>query len=94
MKLLLHQDFNVINCARDIEMPAHHLSYFIKQQFGLNFTSDKNNLRLEYAKKLIEEGFLDTNIMEASAWECNFANRNSFSKAFKMQRNAFQVITC
>lgn len=82
-KLHLHQDFNVTNCAREMEMPTHHLSYFIKQQYGLNFTSYKNNLRMEYAKNLIEEGFLDTNTMEALAWECGFANRSSFSKVFK-----------
>lgn len=82
-KLHLQQDFNVTNCAREMEMPAHHLSYFIKQHYGLNFTSYKNNLRMEYAKKLIEEGFLDNNTMEALAWECGFANRSSFSKAFK-----------
>ncbi|MCK0144466.1 AraC family transcriptional regulator [Arenibacter sp. F26102] len=82
-KLHLQQDFNVTNCAREMEMPAHHLSYFIKQHYGLNFTSYKNNLRMEYAKKLIDEGFLDNNTMEALAWECGFANRSSFSKVFK-----------
>ncbi len=79
----LQQDFNLTNLARELEMPAHHLSYFIKQHFGLSFTSYKNHLRMERAKKLIKEGFLETNTMEALAWECGFASRSSFSKAFK-----------
>lgn len=86
-KLHLQQDFNVTNCAREMEMPAHHISYFIKQHYGLSFTSYKNNLRMEYAKKLIEEGFLDTNTLEALAWECGFASRSSFSKIFKNVTN-------
>ncbi|WP_157364992.1 helix-turn-helix domain-containing protein [Arenibacter algicola] len=82
-KLHLQQDFNVTNCAREMEMPAHHLSYFIKQQYGLNFTSYKNNLRMQHAKKLIEDGFLENNTTDALAWECGFASRSSFSRVFK-----------
>jgi transcriptional regulator GlxA family with amidase domain len=40
-------------------------------------------LRMEHAKKLIQNGFLQNNSMEALAGECGFGNRSSFSKAFK-----------
>lgn len=82
-KLHLQQDFNLTNCAREMEMPAHHLSYFIKNHYGLSFTSYKNNLRMEHAKNLIANSFLENHTMEALAWECGFASRSSFSKAFK-----------
>ncbi len=82
-KIYLKQDFNLTNLARELEIPAHQLSYFIKQQYGLNFTAFKNNLRMDYGKQLIQEGFLSTNTMDALALECGFANRSSFSKAFK-----------
>ncbi|MGB8705819.1 MAG: helix-turn-helix domain-containing protein [Gillisia sp.] len=82
-KLYLEKDFNLTRCAQELEMPAHHISYFLKKRFGLSFTSYKNNLRMDNAKKLIEEGFLDNNTIEALAGECGFASRTSFSKAFK-----------
>ena len=82
-KLYLDQNFNLTKCAQEMEMPAHHISYFLKSKFGLSFTSYKNNLRMDYAKKLIEDGYLQNNTIEALAGECGFASRTSFSKAFK-----------
>jgi len=82
-KGFLKQDFTVTKCAVEIDIPSHHLSYFIKQYYGLSFTAYKNNLRMEHAKELIETDFLDENTMESLAWECGFASRSSFSKAFK-----------
>ncbi len=82
-KLYLNQDFNLTQCAREMEMPSHHISYFLKRAYGLSFSAYKNSLRMDYAKKLIDEGFLENNTIEALAAECGFANRTSFSKAFK-----------
>src|SRR5690606_19886599 len=83
----LDVDFNVSKCARELEMPEHHLSYFINQHYGLSFTAYKNKLRMEHAKKLIQNGFLQNNSMEALAGECGFGNRSSFSKACKSSEN-------
>ena len=82
-KLYLNQDFNLTKCAQEMEMPAHHISYFLKNHYELSFSSFKNNLRMAYAKKLIEEGYLKNNTIEALSGECGFASRTSFSKAFK-----------
>lgn len=82
-RLYLDQDFSLTKCAQEMEMPAHHISYFLKSRYELSFSSYKNNLRMEFAKKLIEEGYLQNNTIEALAGECGFANRTSFSKAFK-----------
>ncbi|GHA27079.1 hypothetical protein GCM10007103_05590 [Salinimicrobium marinum] len=82
-KLYLDQDFNLTRCAQEMEMPAHHVSYFLKSHYGLTFSAYKNNLRMEYAKKLIKEGYLQNNTIEALAGECGFASRTSFSKVFK-----------
>lgn len=82
-KIYLKQDFDLTNLARELEIPAHQLSYFIKEHYGVNFTIYKNNLRIDYGKRLIHEGFLSTNTMDALALECGFASRSSFSKVFK-----------
>ena len=82
-KSYLKQSFSLTECARELDMPSHHISYFLKQQYGLSFAAYKNSLRMEYAKKLIEDGYLQNNTIEALAGECGFASRTSFSKAFK-----------
>lgn len=82
-KLYLNQNFNLTECARELQMPSHHISYFLKKQYELSFTVYKNSLRMEYAKQLIENGYLENNTMEALALECGYANRTSFSKCFK-----------
>lgn len=86
-KLYLDQNFNLTKCAQEMEMPAHHISYFLKRTYGLSFSSYKNSLRMDYAKSLIDQGFLENNTIEALAGECGFANRTSFSKAFKTTTN-------
>ena len=82
-KSYLNQSFNLTECARELEMPSHHISYFLKQQHELSFAAYKNNLRIDHAKKLIEDGYLQKNTIEALAGECGFASRTSFSKIFK-----------
>ncbi|WP_373059500.1 helix-turn-helix transcriptional regulator [Zunongwangia sp. H14] len=87
-KSYLNQSFNLTECARELDMPSHHISYFLKSYYGLSFSSYKNDLRMGYAKRLIEDGYLQNNTIEALAGECGFASRTSFSKAFK---NATEV---
>jgi AraC-like DNA-binding protein len=82
-KSYLNQSFSLTECARELGMPSHHISYFLKQQYEMSFSAYKNGLRMDHAKKLIEEGYLQNNTIEALAGECGFASRTSFSKAFK-----------
>lgn len=86
-KVFLDQDFTVTTCSQDMEIPAHHLSYFINNTYGQSFTTYKNELRMGHAKQLISNGFLENGTMEGLASECGFANRSSFSKVFKAATN-------
>ena len=82
-KCYLEKNFKLSECARKLEMPSHHISYFLKQYYGLSFAAYQNTLRTEHAKKLIEEGYLENNSIDALAEECGYASRNSFRKTFK-----------
>ncbi|MBE7640865.1 helix-turn-helix domain-containing protein [Salegentibacter sp. BLCTC] len=82
-KLYLKKNFNLTECARVLQMPSHHISYFLKQQYEVSFAEYKNGLRMEYAEKLIRDGYLENNTIEALAQECGFVSRTSFSKTFK-----------
>ncbi|MCK0146176.1 helix-turn-helix domain-containing protein [Arenibacter sp. F26102] len=77
------QDFDLTSCAKALEIPPHHLSYFLNQHLGLSFSAYRNNIRIEKGKTLIALGYMDRNTIEALAQQCGFANRSSFSKSFK-----------
>jgi AraC-like DNA-binding protein len=86
-KRYLDSVFTVTSCARGMDIPAHHLSYFISNHYGQNFASFKNVLRIAYAKELMNKGFLENSTIEALAMKCGFGNRSSFSKTFKIVTN-------
>lgn len=83
-ELYCSQDFNLTMCAQELEIPAHHLSYFFNRNFGISFITYRNNLRMEKAKRLIKKGFMNKNTVQALALECGFSSRSSFSKKFKL----------
>lgn len=82
-QLFLSYDFDIAALARKIELPVHHLSYFLNQYYETSFATYRNKLRMEHAVQLIKEGFLNQNTIEALSWACGFASRTSFSKTFK-----------
>ena len=82
-KAYLNQNFNLTACARELDMPSHHISYFLEQQYGLSFEEYKSTLRIEHVKKLIKEGYLENNTIEALAEEFGYASGTSFNQTFK-----------
>lgn len=82
-KWYLNESFTLTVCARELDMPSHHISYFLEQQYGLSFADYKSTLKIEYVKRLIREGFLENNTIDSLAEECGYANATSFSKIFK-----------
>jgi AraC-like DNA-binding protein len=82
-QLFLSPDFDIAALALKMELPIHHVSYFLNKYYETNFAKYRNKLRMEYAVQLINEKYLDHNTIEALAWACGFASRTSFSKNFK-----------
>ena len=82
-KAYLNQKFNLKACARELDMPSHHISYFLEQQYGLSFEEYKSKLLIEHVKELIKEGYLENNTIDSLAEECGYTNGSSFNKIFK-----------
>ncbi|ALJ05229.1 hypothetical protein APS56_08875 [Pseudalgibacter alginicilyticus] len=89
LDLIIKQDlfsdpnFDLNKCAQELGIPTHQVSHFLKQHMNLSFSSYRNMLRIEKAKRLIKNDYLSLNTIEALALTCGFANRSSFSKVFK-----------
>lgn len=83
-ELYLQSDFNLDRLAAELEMPVHHISYFLNHHYNQSFSEYRTSLRMKMAQTLIEEGFFEQNTIEALAWKCGFSSRSAFTKAFKL----------
>ncbi|WP_286405795.1 helix-turn-helix domain-containing protein [Myroides marinus] len=64
------------------KIQKHHLSQFFSTEYGKHFNAYINELRVEYAKKLLIERNYDVSVSELGE-ECGFNSRTSFFRAFK-----------
>lgn len=82
-EIYLLANFDLTMLASAIQMPIHHVSYFLNQNYEMSFAAYRNKLRMEFAKKLISKGFFGQNTIEALAWKCGFSSRSAFVRTFK-----------
>ncbi|WP_286409554.1 helix-turn-helix transcriptional regulator [Myroides marinus] len=64
------------------KIQKHHLSQFFSSEYGKHFNAYINELRVEYAKKLLIERNYEVSVSELGE-ECGFNSRTSFFRAFK-----------
>ncbi|MGY5847141.1 helix-turn-helix domain-containing protein [Salegentibacter sp. HM20] len=86
-RLFLKKSFNINECARILEMPTHHISYFLQEYYGQSFEVYTNTLRMNEAMALIEADFLENNSLENLAEKCGFTSPATFSKWFRKLAN-------
>jgi AraC-like DNA-binding protein len=79
----LQPHFNINKLAVEINVPMHHLGYYLRQIKKQSFTEYRNTWRIEHAKKLMMEGKQNDLTLEAIASLSGFSNRNSFRATFQ-----------
>jgi YesN/AraC family two-component response regulator len=82
-KLYLLIDFDKGMLSHQSKIIQYHLNYYFKEVLKIKFTDWRNELRVEYAKKMLQSGYLDNHKLESLAHECGFANHVSFFSLFK-----------
>jgi AraC-like DNA-binding protein len=86
-ELYLQPDFKLNKIAETSDLPAHHLTYYFNSILNLSFSNWRNNLRIAYAIKLMNEGESSNLTLEAIALKSGFVAQNTFNRAFKLQTN-------
>ncbi len=81
----LDPNFKMDTLCEDSGIPSHHWTYYFNEIKIRTFIEWKNNIRIEYAKKLINEGFLESKTFQCMALECGFATQSTFIRVFKAQ---------
>ena len=79
----VNPSFSVSLMSSDTGIPAHHISYYFNVYLQIDFTTWKNNLRIDYAIKLIDNGLADKLTLDAILREVGFSSRSTFISAFK-----------
>jgi AraC-like DNA-binding protein len=83
----LKSTYNLIQLADDLNIPAHHLSYYFREVKQQNFTDFKNELRIRYACELILNEEYNEFTLEAIGEKAGFSSRGTFIRAFKKVTN-------
>lgn len=81
--LFFKQDIKTVDLAHKMRIPKSHLDFLFKYYSSISFNEFKRNLRIKKAMQLIQEGYLNTNTMDALALEVGFSTYSSFFKNFK-----------
>jgi len=79
----LRPDFNLTQLSSLLHIPVHHLAYYFREIKRQSICDFRNEWRVAYAKKLIEEGKANTLTLEAIGKLSGFESRITFYHAFK-----------
>ncbi|SEG09977.1 two-component system, response regulator YesN [Butyrivibrio sp. Su6] len=75
-----HKDISLDDVSRVVNISPYYFSKIFKEENGLNFIEYLTNVRIEKAKKLLEES--DLSIKEICI-SCGYTDPNYFSRSFK-----------
>ncbi|WP_281225482.1 helix-turn-helix domain-containing protein [Flavobacterium aquiphilum] len=82
-EIFLNTNFSMEELSRSMNVPKHHLYYCFNSILKVKLTKIRAELRVEYAKKLIEDGLLDSLTLDAIGNKAGFSSRSSFQSTFK-----------
>lgn len=82
--LHLDSDLSVFRAALELELSPKYFSSELKRQTGTSFTQWINEQRVAHSKKLLLEGALDRQTLEAVGLSSGFSSRSSFYRAFSV----------
>ena len=79
----LQSDCNLAAFSKMVNIPAHHLAYYFREERKQPFNDFRNEWRVNHAKILIEEGKANEITLEAIGTLSGFSSRNAFINDFK-----------
>lgn len=77
-KPFLDPKFKIYHLTTSLNVPQHHIQFCINNLLMTSFTDLKNKYRIEYARKLISEGYLENKTLESLSAETGFASISNF----------------
>ncbi len=84
-KIYLNNEIRLLDIAKQMHIPSHHVSQIINGHFKSSFFDFVNKYRVEEAKRMIEE-HPEYTLLQI-AFDSGFNNKTSFVNAFKKFEN-------
>lgn len=83
-RLYLNPELTLETLAKELRMPKQHLTQLFSQRLHQNFTRYINNLRIDYACKLLKDADQKLTV-EEMAFATGFSSKVTFNRCFKTQ---------
>jgi AraC-like DNA-binding protein len=82
-KPYLEANLSLPELASKLEIPSHHLSRVINEQFGVNFFDFINQYRIEEVKSKIDNPEFENYSLLGIAFDSGFNTKSAFNRVFK-----------
>ncbi len=82
-KPYLEADLSLPELANKLEMPSHHLSRIINEQFGVNFFDFVNQYRIDEVKSRMNNAEFENLSLLGIAFDSGFNTKSAFNRVFK-----------
>jgi AraC-like DNA-binding protein len=82
-KKFLEADTNVHSLAKDVNLPVHHIRFFLDKINNERYIDWRNRLRIEYAIGIINNQEETDKTLESLGKACGFRSYSSFMQNFK-----------
>jgi AraC-like DNA-binding protein len=82
-KPYLNIHYSVRDLAKDVQLPAYHLSAYINEELGMNFNDFLNFFRVKLCTEFMQDHSKEHLNLKGLARACGFSNRNSLTSSFK-----------
>jgi AraC-like DNA-binding protein len=84
-KPYLDKDFTMDKLAQALNLPRHHVYFCMNKVLKVKFPELRKQLRIQYAKELLEQGKNDILTIEGIGNQAGFSSRSNFFSAFKSE---------
>ena len=82
-KPYINGELKISELADKLDIPPHHLSQLINQEYGTNFFDYINRFRIDEAKRMLADNQYKNEKIFAIAIDSGFNNKASFNRVFK-----------
>ena len=82
IKPWMRADLNLTSLARELNIPAHHLTQLLNTRKGVSFSHFLNARRVEYACQLLQESPDDVSV-EDIGYQSGFNSKTTYYRWFK-----------
>jgi AraC-like DNA-binding protein len=82
-QLYMQPDCSLIQLSNHVEIPAHHLTYYFNTICKLSFSDWRNQLRIEFAVGILNQGTSSQITLEGIGVQVGFKSYSTFVRSFK-----------